>query len=673
MIFRPPALPVSIMVWSIHDEVIENAAVREEQFRDLLAGGFDGVAAFVRCSRYTWDDPIARKALAHISRLCRSAEKFFWVGPDPRFISRALIGPGGGAELLLFGDTTRASVVPHFGQVAGNRFAVRCALLPRHVHMLHEVAIEYLPLEIVRAYAVREGKGPFHPNDVRDITPLCHMFYNARDRYVETFGEFTPPDDAPWRVLPFFRVKSSHVDYSNRTHVREYVRRLSTLKKDGIHAQGLMWDEPGYTCTYGSLPFTPAVRTACAEALGHPLERHLWKLALDASDGSHIPLRQAYYQTVQQSVVDAQRVTNRAMRRMWGSGCVAGIHDTWHFESADMCDMNHGSMDLWKGGEAKSGGFVDLGGVNDLRDPSSRHYAHLASLSVIAASLGRHSPGKFAFNNLWTVGDDGGEGWQKTVMDHCVDVLALYGTRWLAHAYGPVGTIGEERTFLGSPPLPGYPDHSTWPAFPAWNKRLRVHSALTRGCLPEANLLVVFPVDTLYGLADQRADGVAADVFTLLLALVDAQYQPDVLSPAHASRGHWKDGKFLVGESAYDAVIVPYTPQPRKALASLFRKHESRILHVDAHPLDPNTLIEKLNAMGVDRPVRGPENAWVSITRLPGESIVSVVPSRHGGFVEGPVRFGIAQIALPRSGGLTRVRFKDAHAPVLLPAENAPG
>ena len=670
---RRAALPVSIMVWSIHDEVIENAAVRESQFADLMAAGFDGVAAFVRCSRYTWDDVPARTALAHISRMCRGADKHLWVGPDPRFISRALIGPSGGTDLLLFGDTSRASEVPHFGVIEGNRYSVRCLLNPRHVHMLHEVAIEYQPLEVMRVYAVRAGVTPHRAEDIRDITARTHMFYNARDRYVEAFGEFQPPDDSPWQVLAFFRVRSSHVDYSNRAQIREYVRRLSTLKKDGITAQGLMWDEPGYTCTYGSLPFTPGLKANLIKVLGYPLDRVLWKMALDAADGSHIAIRQTYYRLVQDSIVQAQLSTNRAMRRMWGESCVAGIHDTWHFESADMCDMNHGSMDLWKGGEAKSGGFVDLGDVNALRKPASRHYAHLAALSVIAASLGRHSQRKFAYNNLWTVGDDDGEGWQETVMDHCVNVLALFGTRWLAHAYGPVGTIGQERSFLGSPPLPGYPDHGTWPAFLRWNARLRSHWAVTGGRLPEANLLVVYPVETLYGLADVRADRVAADVFTLLLALVDYQYQPDVVSPAIAARGRWKGGKFMIGRNVYDAVVVPYARTPQPHLRVLFRNHDEQVLQVDDSPLSEKTFMERVEALGVKRAVRGPAQTWISAIHAKEVTIATVIPSRHGGHVEGQVEFGGICIDVPRTHGLVAVRFCHGERPAIITTDSYRG
>ena len=60
-----------------------------------------------------------------------------------------------------------------------------------------------------------------------------------------------------------------------------------------------MWDEPGFTCTYGTLPFSPFIRTAYQRKQGKVIERDLWKLALEARDGSHIPVRVAYYGAIQ--------------------------------------------------------------------------------------------------------------------------------------------------------------------------------------------------------------------------------------------------------------------------------------------------------------------------------------------------------------------------------------
>jgi hypothetical protein len=667
-------LPVSMMVWTINDPVIEDLPLLESQFEDLRHAGFDGAAAYVRCSRYTWSDPPARKALAHISDLCRKTGFHFWIGPDPRFISRPLMAFGGGAEILLFGDSTRAERIPNSAPVTEGRFSVRCMLSPRHGHMLNEVALEYSPLGVFRCYAFRDVAPPLGRGDILDITPGCRVFYNARDRYIEAFGMFRPPDESGWRVIAFFHAASSHVDYSNPLQMREYAGRLAGLRKEGIQTGSLMWDEAGYTCTYGSLPFTPVIRRAFRRSSGFGLERQLWKLAFDAADGSHVPVRVRYYRAVQKSVNDAQRFTNRTMRRLWGAGTIASVHDTWHFESADMCDMNHGSMDLWAASHVKSGGFVDLGGINALRDPASPYYANLAALSVIAASLGRHSQGGFAFNNLWTVGDDGGAGWQREVMDHCVNVMALFGLRWLAHAYGPVGTIDEENTFLGSPPLPGYPGHSTWGGFPAWNDRLRAHVAATGGALPSANVLLLFPVESLYALADRRADDDAATVFALILELVDAQYQVDVLATHEAAGGAWKGENFVVGRRSYEAVILPCARVIERPLLSRLGINRKRLLCFRDLPVrettgrtikppagvpaaTPGDLVQSLELLGIRRPVRGPAGTWVTATVTPGGTVATVVPSRHGYTTEGTLACGDSQSTLPRSTALTRILF----------------
>ena len=673
-------LPVTMMVWTINDPLIEDRSVLESQFDDIRRAGFDGVAVYIRCSRYTWDDPPARKAVARISGLCRKAGIHLWIGPDPRFISRSLIVKGGGAEIILFGDSTRARTVPQSVPVSDGKFSLRCMLAPRHGHMFNEVALEYSPIGLLRCYAYRESGPPFGKGEILDVTRFSRTFYNARDRYIEAFGRFTPPDAGAWRVTAFFHVASTHVDYSNRDQMSEYARRLSRLKDEGVRSGSLMWDEAGYTCTYGSLPFTPAIRKAFLRSAGFGLEGQLWKMAFESRDGSHVPVRNLYYREVQRSVNQAQQSTNRVMRRLWGTGTIASVHDTWHFESADMCDMNHGSMDLWAASRVKSGGFIDLGGINALRDPASPYYANLAAMSAIAASLGRHSRGRFAFNNLWTVGDDGGEGWQRGVMDHCVNVMALFGTRWLAHAYGPVGTIGEEDTFLGSPPLPGYPSHSTWGGFPGWNGRLRAHFDATEGRLPSANVLLLFPVESLYALADPRADRSAAEIFSLILGLVDAQYQVDVRGTTEAAGGRWRKGRFILGDGSYEAVILPCAHVVERRLMKRAGQLPERVLFFGHTPVmdargktlggarrtaagSAGELVGMLEHLGVTRPVRGPAGSWVTGTPTSRGIVATVIPSRFGGSAEGALECGDSRYPLSRSMGITRVLFPRGGAP----------
>lgn len=663
-----------MMVWSIHDAVIEDPVLLEEQFHDLRRAGFDGVAVFVRCSRYTWAQAPARASLKRIGELCREHGLQYWAGPDARFISRSLLGKSHGLPVVLYGDQVRATHVPHFAPVIENRFRLRCDIPARHSHMFHEVALEYAPAGILAAYAVPIDGTVVNPQDVIDITARTHFFYNARDRYVEAFGFFQPPDSRAWQVLAFFLVNSSHVDFSSATHMQRYQSKLTELAQDVPSLDLLMWDEPGYTCVYGALPFSAQIQNEFRNRTKLALHEHLWKLALECSDESHIPIRTNYFQIVQDSMIDAQRRIWTATKKVWGPNLRAGIHDTWHFESADMCDMNHGSMDLWRSLPIRSGGFVDLGGVNQLRDPASGYYAHLAAMSIICKSLGKFSREKFAFNNLWTVGDDEGEGWQKSVMDHCVNIMALFGQRWLAHAYGPVGTIGEENTFLGSPPLPGYPQHSTWPEFPQWNQRLREHFAAVEGQLPWANLLVVYPVETLYALANHRADAIAAEIFKLLLALTDHHYHVDVVSDAIFTKGKWRDQRFILSQYAYDAVIFPYAEIISEATANIQQNGAGQTLYAFSEPRrlangenlslpvvhragNQKEVLSWLREKPQLRPVQAPENSWVSLTRLREKTIITLAPSRHGFAFSGEIAVDGERLAVTRSRELQRFAF----------------
>jgi len=345
--------------------------------------------------------------------------------------------------------------------------------------------------------------------------------------------------------------------------------------------------------------------------------------------------------------------------------------------------MNHGSLDLWEAMKTKTGGFVDLGGIDQLREPHAPWYANLATMNVICASLGKMSKGNFAYNNLWTVGDDEGEGWQTTIMNYCVDTMAIFGLRWLAHAYGPVGTIGEERSFLGSPPLPGYPAHSTWPHFPEWNARLSEHLGAVEQKLPESGVLVVFPVETLYALAGPAADAASAEVFRLILALLDNHIQVDVHSPSMCREGRWVKGDFHLRSSRYHAMILPFAHVLPPEMLSLVRSGGKSVFCMEGTPRRVTTgraiasssfiggstiasVVEWLGTLPALRAIEAPQNSWVTATRLHHGTMLSVCPSRHGYTFSGRLQYRGAEVVLPECRGLTRVLFPTTGLPEIV-------
>ena len=445
---------------------------------------------------------------------------------------------------------------------------------------------------------------------------------------------------------------------------------------------GITWDEPGYYSVFGGYPYSYASQEYF-DLRGITLADELWKLVLPATDHSEIALRNEYFRFLQTTVVNRHAQTMLNARRKWQRNLASGIHYTWHFESADMADMNHGSMDIWRSLEAVDAGFTDLGGINQLRDPNSPWYANLAAMNIATQSLARFSERQTGYINLWTISHDDGTGYQNQIMNHCVNLMRLYSIGWLPHAYGPVGLLGDEGSFLGTDYLPGYPDHSTWQDFPKWNHRLQATARLTNGTLSETNVLVIFPVETIYAIGGPAANKLAQDAFELILWLTDQHFAIDWLSPTMLESIIFDDGKFRLLRVDYDAIIFPHPKVIPAELSPVLQAGLSKIafgygvpeFDTLARTLDFSgtkyfsnfsELSKWLQAQKIAKPVDAPKNSWVSTIELPEKSIVSLCPARVGQTYQGRVEFHGQQVTVPASSELTQIIFPTNSEPEIL-------
>jgi hypothetical protein len=294
-------------------------------------------------------------------------------------------------------------------------------------------------------------------------------------------------------------------------------------------------------------------------------------------------------------------------------------------------------------------------------------------MATIARSLAKYSAGQFAYNNLWTIGDDDGSNVQTAVFDHCVKIMRLFGQRWLAHIYGPAGTVGEEHSFLGSPPLPGYPSHSTWPGFRTWCAELLKHMKQVSDLLPWANILMIFPTETMYGLANHRADTLAAKIFELLLYLTDHHFHVDVLSSTIAAAGKWRGERFLVRGHSYDVILLPFADTMADRLYKKIRQQAKRCYPLfstpvrnhlgetidwpDARMYDIDSLGQALAGSEQWQPVQAPADCWVSLTPGPDGDWISLAPARYGLPYSGQVRYKGKTVSIQNRSDFTRLFF----------------
>ncbi len=680
---QQPANPGTVMFWIFTDKVIEDTSILQSQFHHLRAAGFAGLMAFVRASRYGLEDPLVIQAVKKASELCQEHQIKFWFTLDPRLPARYNNHNfEKGLTILFCGETVSAQQVPHLQPVENGRFNNRFQIKARPTHISQDVAITFMPQGIERVFAFPANLSSYSPEEVIDLTNQTRFFYNGRDNYIEAFGSFQPADDQKWSVVAFFKFDSTAYDFSNSQHFYNYIKLLNRYADSGIHLDALTWDEPGYYCVFGAYPYSNEIQKHF-EADQLKFSENLWKFILPAADQSHIEFRNKYFSFLQTSVIQRHQEALQLSKQLWSEQLEGGIHYTWHFESADMADMNHGSMDLWRSLEFLESGFTDLGGINAQRNPDNPYYANLAAMLVTTQSLAKFSSGKKGYLNLWTVEQDDGSGYQNAIMNHCVNLMQVFSLRWLAHAYGPVGLIDEEGSFLGSGYCPGYPNHSTWKDFPTWNQRLLAGENEVGGQLPFANILVVFPVETLYGLGGPAANPISLNVFKLILWLLDRHYMIDLVSPSLMKSGYWDGSSFQLMDQQYDAIIYPYPQVIPSNLLMLLTTVPEKLIYgfcapkcdTTGQPLDLkianyfkdfNELQQLITNLSVKRPVQAPEKSWVSLIKLEEKTIISVAPARYNVAYSGNVSYQDQSVELKISKGLSRIQFQPGKAPEII-------
>jgi hypothetical protein len=222
----------------------------------------------------------------------------------------------------------------------------------------------------------------------------------------------------------------------------------------------------------------------------------------------------------------------------------------------------------------------------------------------------------------------------------------------------------------------------------------------------------VFPVETMYALAGPAADALAREIFALVLSLVDAHHLVDVLAPSVCAGGKWKGGKLHLAGERYGAVLLPRADVVPSGLLQLLRKGGGRVLCVGRAPsvtsrgrkivagslnkaakipaplqhleettavlqhleettavlqhLEETTaVLQHLEGIPDLRPVLAPAGCWVTLTRVSGGSVVTLVPARHGGTYHGRVELEGAAADIPQGGGLTRIHFPRTGPPVV--------
>jgi len=672
-----------MIFWIVGDKQVENPDILEKEFHDIQKHGFSGVLFVLRASRYELHDPIVTAAVAHASILSHKAKMKFWVLADPRLCSRYLISTTGDAvdnlittpERNKFFDGTNPSMC----LVNNCRYSIRVEWLPRRrSHMFADVSLHFDPIGVEKVFLFRLVKNRVITGSVRDITGDARFFVNFNENYVEIFG-FVQKRCEGWNVIAFPKFRTNIQDYASPANNWKFAQLLTTYKSKGIAPHGLGWDEPGYYAEFGRFPVSMHIYRLFRKKYGYDLRSKLYALLIDTDDNSHIKIRNDYYSLLMDCVFGAQQQLWKVGKKLFGP-IDMGIHQTWHGESGGTEDMVHGSFDVWRGLQAVSGGYSDEGGAERLADPAERDYPNFITNMVLAKSLAKFSQNKIAYYNLWGVDFDGSNPkYPPEIMDYWVELMGVFSIKWLAHAYGWTGVLGEDAGFG-----PGYPNHATWDKFIELNKKIDTIEKFTKLKLPEANIALVYPIESLMAIGNMSGNQIAQKIFRMVYQLTERGYSVDMISPGFLAQGKYIDGKLHISPKrdslgtgfSYEFLIMPYSPVLPSGAAKLVRhllkrkfpvffskdtpkfdtEGKSLFLSFPQHfDMDDNP-VDALIRGGIQKLFNGPESAYCSMMRDGANVIFALCPIRFRGMYEGEIQTNDFTLDVAQSRGIRLIR-----------------
>jgi hypothetical protein len=661
----------AMIFWHLQDKQIENHDQIKKEFFDIKDRGFIGIVVGIRGTRYEHSDIKVTVALEYISSLAKKHNLLNWVFLDPRFANRFLIDKTGDFVDNLI-TTNRGQhfdgTNPSASKIKDGKYLVRIEwILKRHTHMFIDVSLHYEPLQIEKVFLFNVSGGKAQKKSIKDITKDAKFFVNYNEDYVEIFGE-TDKKYEGWNVVAFPRFRTNVMDYASPKVQKEFNKFIDIYYKRRFKIDGIAWDEPGYYAEFGRFPVSKYIYSKFKAKYGYDLRDKLYAILLNVDDNSHIKVRNNYYSLIEDFVFDAQKYLWEYAKKKYPD-VDSGVHHTWHGEFGGTEDMVHGSFDIWKGLKSVSGGFTDMGGAETLACKGDNLYEHYVSNMVIAKSLAKFGKYDQAYFNLWGVDYDGSNPkYPSNVMDYWVDLMCVFSNKWLAHAYGNTGIMNADRGFG-----PGYPFHNTWIKFNLLNRKIDTVEKLTKLKPTIANVLLVFPVESLKAIGNLSGNETAKKIHELIYKLTYQGFSIDVISPQLFADGKYNGKEYVYKNNKYRFVICPFLnviPKEAEKILTVLKKNKFNI-YFDATPPKFDTDGKKVNfncksrfdvfkepekdleRLGLKKLIEGPKSAFTTFRYVGKDIVFTLCPNAFQVSYEGEIRFNNIVIPIEKTNGLT--------------------
>lgn len=547
------------IVWNFYGKDIADHARIRESLANVARNGFGAVEAQLRDYSFQIDQPEVVAAVVEARDTAHRLGLRFLLRPDlwravPGFLTRHpharqhLVVP---IEAALEGGDIRLTL-PHsdIGRDAHQHLAYDFAAvervftyrLERRLGMAEDIAGALFPPTVfLGSIDHRCEMEMVVTGTVTDITASTTAAADAARRVVAISGHWRPPDAGEWRVMAFVRLAATTFDYAAPEAVAAQLALLDLYHRAlGGRLDGVQTDEPGHPPRSSNLDprngffVSQEFYRRFAAARGYDLRDRLHALVRETDDGGAGRVRCDYYTELGATIHAFQQAYKRHALARFGPGLAVGAHATAGDWSA--IDLQRGSHDYWKMAESTTEGYTD----------GKHHDRYNALFSIVLAkSLAKLTDSGTGFAQTWDMLPSAAN------ERYWSNVVATYGLRW---------RVLDMNLFAYDFPAAGLGARydERWRGLATVNAKMDRLDEITHGAPAEANVLTIFPLETVMRIGTADANPLRRTCHLLAYYLQAAHYQTDIVSADVLARARVERGGLVLDGRRYDAVVYPF-------------------------------------------------------------------------------------------------------------------
>ncbi len=664
---KPEKPEGAFILWKWEDREIDDLKRLRRQLLDIDSKGFSGVLASLGSTRYEFIDAKVLRAVAQVSQWAKKRNITFWFETDPRQASRSLISKTGESTQNLIITKKWKDCLnhtnPHISRIQKNRFELRFEYPKAQASsLLQERSIHFEPTGLEKAFIFQMEKGKVINDSVRDITSESHFFANIEKGYVDIFGDVRIAEDEEWWVIAFPKFDTNVYDYAGFQSNNLLCLFAENLFDACTHLNGIAWGEngTGYAVDMGRLPVSLSLYNSFRAEYGYDLRNVLYGLVLDLDSGFHIEIRSDYYNLLMNTVYNAEKQFYQTIHSFFGNMDVIIHH---HFQSTAIQANNRvrGSIDPWKSLEYVGSPVVEIEPIHNLKQNS----VHLIPTTLITKSLGIYSNTQRVFCNTQYGPYTGEE------LNYLMDLMTLFSIRLLIKTNGNNMVTRKKNTIKNE-----IPNHVRWNDMEVINDKIDQIRNITGYKLPEANVALVYPIESIMAVGSQKSEKIITHVNQFITRLVLAGTQLDVISPFLLKESHIFPNGLSIRSRIYESIIFPYPEvvdyEVLETISSIAKSNiplliggcvprytssGKQVPHRFPLTFDPEE--ENLSPLwkrGMKKLMILPENSLGTMIYQGEDILFLICPTQLGQSVTGRVRYQNISFSVPKSNALVIFR-----------------